>query len=360
MSRSFRQSNYRALVDKSMWLAAWRSVKRAHKDKRARKHILMVTAALGLLVLLVAGCLVYLVFVIGTGAWIFVPFVIPVMWWIRRGAKQEFAPMNIAPPPEPLLPHKNERDKVITYFSKLALLYAVLVDRSGSEGFLKQKELPEGFEVTTRRSHLELLKSLGIWDNLSPADREAIMLPDGQWSWDRINIAAGGIEPIRSLRWILRVDFSLPFIAMQISTDVSMAHDLVVNPQPILTAADLVEIDALRSAREQAHVIFLRCLAESISRGYVVPAEPKMIEWANNVSTSLRGNQNEDFLIGNGLVSEATEEQLSWTSTLAKTRYEFMTMAESVIDGNAPVPQNFEGVFAKSSSRWNSETSEAT
>lgn len=348
--RSFRRSDYRAFVDKSLWLATWRSAKRAHKDKRARKHLLLVIAGILLLTLLLAGCLVYLLILVGTGAWLFAPFVIPVIWWTRRGAKREFAPMNIAPKPEHLRPDTrlNDQGKLIAYFSKLAILYAVLADRAGSESYIKQKELPEGAEIITRRIHLELLKSVGTWENLAPQDRESIMMVDGNWDWNRINKEALCLEPIRVLRWILRLDFSLPLIALQIPTDFSIAHSLVVNSRAILDAADMVEAEAIRPARELAHIVLFRCLAESISRGHIVPDSPQMIAWAKEVSASLDGNQHEDFLIGDQLVSEATDDQLSWVLSVAKTRHEFLSWVESLMNGDMPVPENFESVFAKS------------
>lgn len=253
--------------------------------------------------------------------------------------------MHIAPKPEPpTLPRVADTRQLIRYFSRLALLHAILVDRAASESFLKQRELPEGSEVITRRTHLELLKSTGIWENLSPGDREAIMLPDGAWDWPRIHKAAGGVEPIRVLRWILRIDFCLPLIALQISADFSTAQYLVKNPDSVINATDLVEIDAIRPAREQAHNILLRCLAESISRGYLVPKDTHMITWAKQVSSSLDGGQSEDFLIGDKLVSEASETQLSWTLSVAKIRYEFLTWIEQLMNGQ-PLPENFQSIF---------------
>lgn len=304
--------------------------------------------------MLLAGGTAYLLVVIGTGAWLFIPFLIPATWWIRRSAKREFASLNIAPRLEvPRGPSAANANGVIPYFSKLALLYAVLVDRAGSETYLKQKELPEGHEVITRRNHLELLKSRGIWEKLALWDREANMLPDGAWDWPRINKVAVGVEPIRLLRWILRIDFCQPLIAVQISADFSIAQELVKNPQTILDATDLVDIDTIRSAGQQAQMILFRCLAESISRGYLVPKNANMISWANEVSSSLHGNQNEDFLIGDKLVSEASERQLSWTLSVANIRHEFLTRAESMIDGKQALPETFESIFAEAARNEN-------
>jgi hypothetical protein len=69
-------------VQKSFWTETGRSLKRIHKDRRARKQIL----SLGLLLLIPIAVIAYLAFLIGSGAWLFVPFVIPVMWWRARRA----------------------------------------------------------------------------------------------------------------------------------------------------------------------------------------------------------------------------------------------------------------------------------
>jgi hypothetical protein len=51
--------------------------------------------------------------------------------------------------------------------AELCLLHAVIADRSGSERFLQLKVVPEGFEVITRRRHLDLLREYGIYDRVS-------------------------------------------------------------------------------------------------------------------------------------------------------------------------------------------------
>src|SRR5579871_3368566 len=155
-SRRFRNHPVRLLFLKSVWVEVWRSIKRAHKDSRARKQLL----AVGLLLLVVILVFVYLLALIGTGAWFFLPFVIPVIWWRSRRARQEFAPMNIAPKPEPLTPEPTDEQNqaVRKHFAELALVYAALVDRAGSERFLKEKSLPPDVEVRSRRVHLDLLR----------------------------------------------------------------------------------------------------------------------------------------------------------------------------------------------------------
>jgi hypothetical protein len=210
-------------VHRATWIEARSSLRRAHKDKRARKHLLALLLLVGFLILIPAICLAYLMILIATCAWLFIPFVIPVLWWIKRSAKREFEPLNIAPTPEPLPsgPSIEERSSLRLYLAELAVIYAVMVDRAGSERFLQEKELPEGVEVISRRAHLELLKSHGIWERMAPADRQAIMMPDGHWDWTRINQMAMEIEPLRLLRWVLRIDFQLPQIGQSLKGEIS-------------------------------------------------------------------------------------------------------------------------------------------
>src|SRR5215469_17944834 len=85
------------LRQKSVWRELWLSVKRAHKDRRARRRLGFVSLWVGLLLLLLIAAIAYLAVLIGTGSIFFAPFVIPVLWWIRRGAKKDFEPMSIAP-----------------------------------------------------------------------------------------------------------------------------------------------------------------------------------------------------------------------------------------------------------------------
>src|SRR4051812_15860060 len=139
-----RQTLYRVLSQKSVWRELWGSMKRVHKDRRARRRLGFVSLAIGLALLLVVIAIVYVMVLIGTGSILFVPLVIPLLWWIRRSTRKEFEPMSIAPQASALLSEAREANTTAlhAYFAELALLYAVLVDRAGSERFLKEKELP--------------------------------------------------------------------------------------------------------------------------------------------------------------------------------------------------------------------------
>ena len=338
----------RVLSEKSVWREFWLSVKRAHKDRRARRHLAVVSLIAGLALLLVIIALAYLALLIGTGSIFFAPLVIPALWWIRRSAKKD-EPMSIAPQVGQLHSRAEHARKqaLRSYFADLGLLYAVLVDRAGSERFLHEKELPPGVEVTSRRTHMEALRKAGVWERTAASDREAIMIPDGGWDWERINRYATGIEPLRLLRWILRIDFRLPTVGQQLAGDFSVAHEIVVDPQRLRRGPDLIEEEVVREGRDDARTTLLRCIAEAITRGYQVAENEQTAEWAKRVSEELQGNQNEDFLLGDKLVSEATREQLGWATALANIRTDFLSMALEMLESGRPSDGPIASIFAE-------------
>jgi hypothetical protein len=340
---------FRILSQKSVWKEFWLSVRRAHKDKRARRHLAWLTLGVTLLLLLAVVVIIYVVVLVGTGSIFFAPLVIPILWWIRRSANKEFEPMNIAPQPTRVDPKvaAERHQRLRLYFADLGLLYAVLVDRAGSERFLKEKELPPGMEVTSRRTHMEGLRTGGLWERTALKDREAIMIPDGGWQWEQINRYATGIEPLRLLRWILRIDFRLPTVGQHLAGDFSVAHEIVVDPQRLRRGPDLIEEEAVREARDDARTTLLRCIAEAITRGYQPAEDEQTAAWAKGIAEELQGNQNEDFLLGDKLVSEATREQLGWATALANIRTDFLSMTLDVLEDGLPPDGPIASIFAE-------------
>lgn len=348
-SQSGKAGLFRVLSEKSVWVELWGTLKRVHKDRRARRRVAFLSLAMGLLVLLLIAGTVYITLLIGTGAIFFAPFVIPILWWIRRSATKEFEPINITPQPSPpdALAEEAVSGKLHSYFADLTLLYAVLLDRAGSERFLKENELPPGMEVTSRRTQMEVLRAWNLWDRVNPKDREAIMMPNGAWDWGMINRFATGIEPLRVLRWMLRLEFRLPTIGQQLTGDFSIAHEIVVDPERLRRNGDLVETSSIRTARDDAQNTLLRCIAEAISRGYQVPDDENTAAWAKQVSDELSGNQHEDFLLGDELVSEASRERLAWATTLANIRTNFLSDVLDMLDAGSPPEGLVESIFAE-------------
>ncbi len=339
----FSSAYWRMLLRKATWMEVFLSLKRAHKDKRARKHVLQT----GVLLLIPLFCLGYAAWLARTGAIFFLPFVLPVIWWRARRAKQDDEPLRIAPGPEPVrrTVGEEERRALRRYLARVALFHAVMVDRAGSEKFLKGNEVPAGSEVTSRRRHLELLRSSGIWDRMAQPDREAMMMADGHWEWDQIHEIEPAIEPQRLLRWILRVDFYLPVVGQQPAGSYAIAHELVTAPGKVIDGKGLVEEASLETAHEAAVHFHLRCAAEGISRG-LYQADEEGTAWARQISSALEGKQQEDLVLRDKLVSEASDADLVWAALLAYRRVQFLEWASGLLAGG-PIGERMPSLLGK-------------
>ena len=319
----FRKSYWQMLLRRGTWHEAWLSLRRAHKDRRARKHLRQV-ALLALAPVLV---LLYFLWLLGSGALMLLVILIPVwglQWWHARRRDEPVAsivPSSLPPRRELTADQRRELRKG---FGQLAIFYAVMVDRAGTERFLKEKVLPEGAEVIARRIYIDLLKREGLWDRMSRADRETMMMPDGHWEWRWINTISIGIEPLRLLRWILRLDFYLPHVGHQLRGDFRQAHELVCAPEMACAGEEMATAEMLETGRDAARSYYIRCLAEEITRGYRTVEEEQSADWAIDLTAALAGKQHDDLVLGDKLVSEVAREELEWATLLAFNRFQFL------------------------------------
>jgi hypothetical protein len=331
----FRSTYWRMLLRKDTWKEAGVSIRRVHKDRRARKHVLSVF----LMLLIPFICLVYAAWFVGTGALFLVPVLIPVVWWRGWREKRDSVPLNIVPKPEPIekVLSDEEARSLRQYFAELAIFYAVMIDRAGSESFLKTKILPEGFEVISRRLHLDLLKAQNLWERMARADREAMMMADGHWERERVNQVSLALELLRLLRWMLRLDFYLPVVGQQLRNDYGIANEIAKTPQKVMDGTALIDISTMRIGRDATKNYFLRCIAEGISRGYYEASNDDAAVWAKEVSEGLQGKQHDDLVLGAKLVSETTEEDLRWAVSLSQRRWDFLSWAMRIMEeGKTP------------------------
>jgi hypothetical protein len=329
----FQSAYWRKLMRGLTWQEAARNFKRAHKDKRARRQLYALTFLLIVPIL----CIGYLIVLFRTGALILAPFVFAVLWWRNRKEKQDSVTLRITPSFEPIQQGLSEEQhqSLRLYLADLTFYYAVMVHRAGSESFLKNKTLPEGAEVISRQMHLQLLRSRGLWDKMTRRDRERMMMPDGHWDWPEINQAAAAIEPLRLLRWVLRIDFYLPVIGQQLQINYGLANELIKDPKKVLEGKAIVEISTARVGKDSAEQFFARCWAECVSRGYY-ECDEQVTQWATTLSASLNGKQHEDFVLGNELVSEVEKDNLLWATMLSQRRLQFLTWIMPILETGAP------------------------
>ena len=308
------------------------SFQRTHKDRRARKRVI----ALALLIILPLLCAAYLVWVLRMSLFA-TPLVLgaAVSAWQGYSRYREKVKTRSEANPGPQLSPLQQAE-FRTYFMDLALIYAVILDRAGSERFLKTKTLPEGFEVTTRRVHLDLLKSRGAWDKMTPHDRNALITPDGEWNPAWIDNVIPAYEALRLMRWILRIDEFLPVIGKQLKFDWRSAHEIVTDPAKLLQPAKLVHLKSIETARAAAEQFYVRCIAEMIYRGDLQAKSEEAPKWAADLASKLKDKQSEDLVLGVKLVSEVSSEELRWAATLAQRRLRFLQGTLQLMEKGVP------------------------
>jgi hypothetical protein len=170
---------------------------------------------------------------------------------------------------------------------------------------------------------------------MSSSDRQAMMMPDGHWEWPLINHTYLALEPLRLLRWMLRIDYYLPVIGQQLRIDARSANELVRAPGKVFEADGLISQQQVEVGRNAARQYLVRCIAEEITRGYRQVDEGEDSQWATNYSAAMSGKQHEDLVLGGKLVSEATREELGWAVTLSRSRLNFLNWALATM--NNPV-----------------------
>jgi hypothetical protein len=340
----FKKTYWQMLFSPGTWSSAGHSLRRAHKDRRALKQL----GRLALLCLIPFLCIGYLAWLSSADALFLIPVIVLAGWFFRRNsAKDNQASLSIVQKPPPV--HREispeEGRALRDYFCNLALIYAVLLDRAGSEAFLKHKVLPEGVEVVSRRIHLHLLKSHDLWDRIEQADREAMMMPDGAWEWWQINVVSARYEALRLLRWILRIDFYLPAIGQQLSFNSKLANELVRAPEKLLQGRELATQTMIESARDVASDYLIRCFAEEVNRSYTVPEKEGAKEWAHELASRLGGKQSADLVLDGKLVSESDEQTLRRATQLSRMRRDYLEWVISVFD-NPALPELEVSFFA--------------
>lgn len=330
----FKASYWQMLFRAETWRSAWLSLRRVHKDRRARKHL----RQLAMLCVAPVLCFAYLCWIFSAGALFILPVLIPLFVWqhLKSRKRREEARLLREEKETHKVLSKEQTESFRQYFADMALIYAVMLDRAGSERYLKEKILPEGIEVTTRRVHLDLLKSNGVWDKMAQGDREAMMMPDGEWGVEWIDHLIMAFEPLRLLRWMLRIDFQLPVVGRQMRFDYKLANEIVRAPGRLLEGKEVATPAMLETGKRAAEHFLNRCVAEQIHRGYVEALDQHSSEAAARIAASLGANQHEDLVLGVKLVSEASRAELEWATMLSRRRAGFLHWTLVAMDRGTP------------------------
>lgn len=320
----FSRAYWRTLFHPETWRQGRVSLRRLHKDARARKQF----RRLLFLIAVPFFCVAYLIWaasvaggLIGIGL-VLVVFLLVALYRRYRPA-EDGAPMTLSltkreepklePPPEVTPALRKE-------FAEMALVCAVLVDRAGSESFLKTKELPEGFEVVTRQRHMEILREYGLYERLGSQELDLMLLPDGHWEPGVIDQVSMQLEPLRLFRWVLRVDNFLPTVGATMQADYRLAGTVVKQPQMLFEGTETVSIDSIRTGITAADHYFFRCWAEGLRRGLYTGDDSDDANRAREYAEKMHGKEGADLLLGTTIVSKAEDADVRLGATLGLRR----------------------------------------
>jgi len=346
----FTRGYWRNLVSGEFWRRITQALPRAHKDRRARKQLR------GALVLLIAPLflLVYLFWFAGVILGAGVVGIACVVFFLaaailteivrrrRRLAKERLklaANPDRRPPPPPPSPELRRE------LADLALLHAVFADRAGSELFLHTKVLPEGMEIITRRVQLDLLRDRGLYDRLHPDVRNLLLRADGHWTPADCSDGSLALEPLRILRWCLRVDHYLPTVGETLRLDYKLSSETVKDPDSLVRGSDFISYDTLNIAFRSTSGFMHSCFAEAVVRGLMKPATEEEATNSQRIVDEYRGNEHKDLVLGDTIVSKANDGDILHARLLAARRYHLLSWVAHLQYGDFKAPENLRILF---------------
>lgn len=335
----FSAAYWRTLVRGETWRASLAALRRAHKDKRARQQLartlyllLVPVSVLAIFVMLVLGKGGAAGFALAWGVALSVEFFSHVRFGKRGRRRRPETAQQSRDGAEPVAKTPELRREL----GELGLLHAVLADRAGSERFVKTKELPEGVEVVTRRRHLDLLRSFGVYDRLGAVERDLVLLPDGHWPEVSVNEGSLALEPLRVLRWILRIDPFLPVVGATLAADYRLAGTLIAEPELAFAGDAWIRMEDLETALDAARSYFYRCWAEGAYRGFYDADDEEERAALRTHALRCNGKESDDLLLGNVIVSRADDQDVRLGATLSLRRVRLLAWVKGRLEGTEP------------------------
>jgi len=298
----------------SFWRSYWVALRRSSRDQRDRKNAIRLTFAIILFFGYFGGLIGFFALNGAAG-----PFLVGASlsasiilfgWLSNRRDEKEAEREDLA----------NVDLALRSRLAEDGFAIATLLTRASSEAMLKQKELPPGVQVITRRVQLDKLKSMNKWETLPTEVRDLLLLPDGHWSQEQINSTYSRFEVLRCLRWTLHLDDSLTPLTSLPKMNYQTAQSIFEYPESMLDGARLRPTWDIRVERNQANTFLSRCLAEAIGRGVISASNVEAQAWASDVNDSARRPEVRDLLAGIHTISEVDDATLRYLGSLSLLR----------------------------------------
>jgi hypothetical protein len=325
-----------------LWKSVWFTLRRSGKDKRARSAILAVLVsvlvAIAYLWRFVAvyahmgdaiphdrWAIAFYTLLFGSGLLAFL------ILRRMRGNDDDVAAFSITG--GPARRQAVESTRVRDYLYERLLIVASLLARAGSERYLEQHTIPPGAEVITRQLHNTLLREKGVWEKVEPAERDLLIVADGQWTTEQQSRLVAWCEELRLLRWVLRLDAELVPLAHFPSVDCSIAGD-VLTGRPLPDVTPLGSWD-VRPERDVALAYAARSIAELKARS-LLHSGSAPTDWAVEYRAECLG-ESTDFLAGARTIADLNEQELKTLAAMSCARERYAAYLVEQLGATTPV-----------------------
>jgi hypothetical protein len=320
------------LLRRSFWKNIWIALLRSPHDARARALIFKLFLAL--------------IFVVGYGcylAWMFtrdrytIVMLLPgfaggfLMRGLARRNESYQADISITRHLSAELP-KLPSAPLRGYVTDRARIVAALLDRAGTEIYLKDHEVPDGSEIIARQRQNQLLIKSGTWQKLRRDEADLLSAPDRAWSQEQCNTSLTWCEQIRLLRWTLRIDDEIMPLAHFPPLDFTLAKlpgEIAETDTPMLLASEL------RAEREIAKGYLARLVAESASRK-LIHSTPQLDKWSAELRSAVSGPST-DFWIGTRTVHDLDDREVSFLLATANARHDYAAYLVALLGSETPL-----------------------
>ena len=315
---------YRFWFSSTGWRAIWIALRRAPRDRHARRNLLRLLfsclpffAYIGWYVFFIHGALVDLgregLLVMACSAGFALLLTLAIAYSQRREDRV----------------YDRDNPAVATEI-KLGIyretcLLATLLERLGSEVGM-EKELPPNITVITRRVLLDRLAQLKLRDDLDPWLLDILLAADGHWPAELKARAMPAWECFAALRWVIGLG-ELRGLTLNPKYSLSDARSVIDVKKPqklnVLPAWDI------RPARDAADLFFSRCWTELTAR-----RELKNFS-GEDISKALEAReiiQSEGYT-GDYLVGAMTVGELPSPHSVVPHSESLQPLAHSIADG---------------------------
>jgi len=324
---------YRFWFSSTGWRAIWIALRRAPRDRHARRNLLRLLlsclpffAYIGWYVFFIHGALVDLgregLLVMGCSAGFAVLLTLIIAYRQRRDDRI----------------YDRDNPAVATGI-KLGIyretcLLATLLERLGSEVGM-EKELPPNLTVITRRVLLDRLGQLKLRDDLEPWLLDILLAPDGHWPAELKAHAMPAWECLAALRWVIGLG-ELRDLTFNPKYNISDARSVidVRTPQKlnVLPAWDI------RPARDAADLFFSRCWSELTARRELENLSEEDISKALEARETIQSEgYTGDYLVGAMTLGELPSPTLWFLAVRAYNRWRTLSLMVDIASTEKPM-----------------------